>query len=290
MRIAQISDLHFTQLTCNPRWLCPKRIAGMLNWLLFRRQNNCHDSLNELPRLMDQLNVDIILVVGDLSSTSLPKEFEKARKYFDQFKQAKLFIPGNHDQYTRSSSQKGLFYQFFKNTTYPSEHPTQFYSLADHKIEVHPIQPSWWCVALDTAIPTSLVSSHGIFFSETENYLEKILRSLPKNDQIVLLNHFSFFDTDPATHRLHNGERLKAILKRYPNIRLFLHGHTHRHSIADLQLNNLPLICDCGCPIQKNSSTWNLIDLSNDGCSIKGYLWNGYQWEVFKERDVAWIR
>jgi 3',5'-cyclic AMP phosphodiesterase CpdA len=284
MRLVQISDVHFTRPTINPLRFCSKRLAGMANWFFFRRNWYSHEPLNELPELFKSLDVDWILVGGDLSSTSLNSEFEAAKAFFDSIDQRKIFIPGNHDQYTRGSHREKRFYGFFSNPR-KIEHPLDFFSLAEHGIEIHQLNPAWWCIALDTAPPTSLTSSNGVFAKTTENYLIEALDALPKNARVILLNHFPFFENDQCLHRLVHADRLRILLERYPKVCLYLHGHTHRHIIADLRHARLPLIIDSGCPIQKFESTWNLIDLTDNGCKVDGYHWNGQKWEVFRQAN-----
>lgn len=290
MRIAQISDLHFTRNCWNPFRFCSKRLAGMVNWFLFRQKRCSHEQLMTLPALFKTLNVDQVFVCGDLTSTSLPGEFEMAQDFFKKFDQPKLFIPGNHDQYTHGSHREMRFYRFFQNSQSPIQHPLQFFSLPKHRIEIHPLRPSWWCIALDTALPTSLTSSNGLFSPTLEKYLEEALRSLPKDDHVIVINHFPFFENDISLHRLIGGERLRGLLERFTNVRLYLHGHTHRHTIADLRANKLPVILDSGCPIQKPQSSWNLIDCTDRGCSVKGFHWDKGAWAVFKDLSFEWSK
>ncbi len=260
----------------------------MINWFLFRQKGASHEPLMCLPSLFKTLNLDLVLVCGDLSSTSLPAEFEMAKDFFNQIEQPKLFIPGNHDQYTHGSHRDMRFYRFFQNTQSAIQHPLQFFTLPKHGIEVHPLEPSLWCVALDTALPTSLTSSNGLFSPTLEKYLEEVLQSLPKEDRVIVLNHFPFFENDISLHRLLRGDRLRALLEHFPNVCLYMHGHTHRHTIADLRPNKLPVILDSGCPIQKPQSTWNLIDCSNRGCKVQGFHWKDKAWTVFKESSFEW--
>jgi 3',5'-cyclic AMP phosphodiesterase CpdA len=288
MRIAQISDLHFTRSCWNPLRFCSKRLAGMANWLFFRQKCFSRQPLMAIPALFKSLDLDFVMVCGDLTSTSLPREFEAARKFFNKIGTPCLYIPGNHDQYTRGSQREMRFYRSFYNTQSPIQHPLQFFSLSKHGIEVHPLKPSWWCVALDTALPTKLTSSNGLFSATLEKYLEEVLRSLPKDDHIILINHFPFFENDITLHRLIRGDRLRALLERFPNVQFYLHGHTHRHTIADLRPSHLPVILDAGCPSQKQNSTWNLIDCTDERCTIQGFHWNGQAWAVFKELSFLW--
>ena len=286
MRFVQISDLHFTRATWNPLRFCPKRLAGMANWFFSRKNGFSHEPLESLPALFDKLGADLVFVLGDLTSTSLPDEFAMAKQFSDRIRQPKIFIPGNHDQYTNGSVREKRFYHFFSNRRKTLNHSAEFFSLADHSVEAHLLQPSLWCVALDTAPPTSLVSSNGEFSLSTEKYLEEILLSL-QNDRVILLNHFPFFENDPALHRLNGGERLRNLLERFPNVCLFMHGHTHRHLIADLRPNGLPIILDSGCLVKKPQGTWNLIEVTDQGCKIDAWRWNG-SWEIFKEASFSW--
>jgi 3',5'-cyclic AMP phosphodiesterase CpdA len=283
MRIAHLSDLHFTHLNFHPRHLFSKRLFGMVNWLLFRKAGSDHERLSLLPELFNSLKVDQILIAGDLTSTSFVSEFKAARAFSDQFKQPVLFIPGNHDHYTAGAYQENRFYQFFSNRK------PVFGSLPQKRVEAHPLGQWGWCVLLDTAAPSSWAESNGHFSPEIEAALEELLRELPSDAPILLVNHFPFFQNDLPEHRLVRGEALESLLERHPNIRLYLHGHTHRHCIADLTQNGLPLILDSGCPIQKNHATWNLIDLEKDGCTVEAYHWTQNKWDVFRECKVALV-
>jgi 3',5'-cyclic AMP phosphodiesterase CpdA len=284
MKVAHVSDLHFTHFTLDLRSFRWKRWLGMCNWLFFRKKDFYYDPLNELPKLWDRLSVDLILVGGDLTSTALQSEFQAARAFFDRCQQPLLFIPGNHDQYTYDVMQKKTFYRYFQNPA-----SVGGYTLSQHGVELHRIAPSWWCIALDTAPAMPLFSSNGWFAARVEQHLEEIMRFIPVGDRALMLNHFPFFQNDLPRHRLHRGECLRTFLESHPAICLYLHGHTHRHTIADLQKSSLPLILDAGCPVQRDHPTWNLLDLRDDGCTIEVYSWKG-AWEMWQQREVLWQR
>lgn len=285
MRIVQISDVHFTHSCFNPLRLCSKRFLGLVNWLLFRKPTFESKSLKELPDLWKSLSVDMVLVGGDLTTTALPSEFEEARQYFNRCSQPTLFIPGNHDHYTRGAYRKRRFYNEFTNRG-----ALEGFSLTKEGVEVHRMASGWWCIALDTARPTSLLSSNGYFTPKVEQYLLAALSLIPKSDRVLLLNHFPFFQNDFPHHRMIRGERLREILENHPNIFLYLHGHTHRHTIADLQSSSLPLVLDSGCPVQKHRGSWNLIDLTNSGCTVQPYRWNEDRWSKGEKQEIQWTR
>lgn len=289
MRIAQISDFHYTHITWNPLRLLSKRILGNLNWLLTRSAAFAEEQIEMLPELFDQLGVDLVLLGGDFTTTALQEEYEKASQFVSRIKKPTIAIPGNHDHYTKKSFGNKHFYRYFSNHKQEILHPTDFFHLSDHRIEVHPIAPNWWLIALDTARATNFHSSAGIFTEKQEAYFKEILNLIPPGDSIICFNHYPFFPQDAAKRNLERGDALQKILHDHPRIRLYLHGHTHRHAIADLQPNGLPILLDSGCCVQKRTGTWNLIDLMPDDCVVSAYRWNG-SWEPFRQEKIAWKR
>lgn len=289
MRIAQISDFHFTHITWNPFRLCSKRLLGNLNWLATRNSVFSHKQLDPLPGLFRELKVDLVLLGGDFTTTALTEEFQLASQFVSKLSQDWIAIPGNHDHYTYRSWRNKHFYRYFSNKREPVSHPVDFFTLKDHGVEVHRISPGWWVLALDTARATNLYSSQGLLSKKIEEYVMEILDLLPPEDAVICFNHYPFFQQDEPRRNLVRGEALQEILQKSPQIRLYLHGHTHRHAIADLQPNQLPILADSGCCVQGNEGTWNLIDLLPDHCEITAFRWNK-QWEPFRNEKIEWQR
>jgi 3',5'-cyclic AMP phosphodiesterase CpdA len=289
MRIAQVSDFHYTHITWNPFRLFSKRILGNLNWVFSRESEFSTDQLELLPPLFTELGVDLVLLGGDFSTTSLAEEFESASQFVKQIEQPWIAVPGNHDHYTRSSYRNKHFYRYFANHRKEISHPVDFFTLKDHGVEAHRIAPTWWAIALDTARSTHFFSSAGLLSEKLEGYLEEIIQLLPPNDSILMLNHYPFFQNDETRRNLERGEVLQSFLNRHPRIRLYLHGHTHRRTIANLQPNHLPVVLDSGSSGEIKRGSWNLIDLSDKGCSIDLYSWeNG--WKKTRTEEFAWTR
>lgn len=281
MRLAHLSDLHFTNLTINPLRLFPKRIFSYLNWILYRKKAFSEKSLANLPDLLNQLKVDLILLGGDFTSSSMPEEFEKAKSLIQKMSAPVIAVPGNHDQYTSRSYRRKLFYQYFHNPRAGS------LSLKNDRIEAHQIKPGWWVIALDTSCPNKITSSQGTFPPELEAKLEQTLTQIPKEEKVILLNHYPFFPQESVKKVLQRGDALESLLRRHPHIVLYLHGHTHRHSIADLRSSGLPIILDSGSCAQKKFGTWNLIDLKETGCAITTYQWDT-KWKEKNTQEFLW--
>jgi len=283
MRIAQISDFHYTELTFNPLRLFSKRILGLCNWLLHRNREFSAQQIEDLPALFRDLHVDLVLLGGDFTTTSLQEEFIQAEKFVKKLTQPWIAIPGNHDHYTASSYRQKRFYKYFAN-----QNATCF-SLQKEEIEGHNIAPGWWVVAVNTAYPTGIASSRGFFSEQVEAKLEDFIKNLPKGDRVILLNHYPFFQNDAHHRTLKRGEALEQLLRRQSKIVLYLHGHTHRRIIADLQSADLPIILDSGsCTLRKGGS-WNLIDISASGCVVTPYVWEG-GWKKSEAREFSWTR
>jgi len=292
MKIAQISDLHFSHPTFAPSQLFSKRWIGNLNLLFSRRKEFETASLFHLVELFKKEGVDHIVITGDLTTTSFDKEFEAASQLVEQFKQAKIQVfalPGNHDQYTKSAYRKQLFYQFFPSCLGEKEgHPLEKFDLKKDKIAIKSLSPGWWLILLDTAVATSLISSRGLFSSECEVSLEKALQSIPKDQHIILCNHFPFFDHESPRKTLVGSSRLKALIQRFKNIKMYLHGHTHRHCLADLRGNGYPIILDSGSTSHLEIGAWNLIEISPKDCKIQVFRYSLSGWHPAHQASFIW--
>lgn len=283
MRLAHVSDFHYTYLTINPFRLFPKRLFGHFNWIFNRDKEFSSKQVEPLAQLFHDLNVDLVLLGGDFTTTSLHEEFRQAAAFVAKLMQPWIAIPGNHDHYTYRSYRKKFFYHYFSNRT------AEYFSLASDGIEGHRMAPGWWLVALDTSRPTHLASSEGLLSERLEAKLEELLHRLPKNESVLLLNHYPFFQNDEPKRNLERGEALEKLIRHNPQIRLYLHGHTHRHIIADLQEDGLPIVLDSGSCAQGPKGAWNLLDLDEKGCKVSTYRWN-QGWYRSRTDEFLWKR
>ncbi|MFI5334875.1 MAG: metallophosphoesterase family protein [Chlamydiales bacterium] len=264
MRIAHLSDLHFAKLSLNPFQFFSKRWLGNLNLLFFRRKEFDPLQLNTLPELFKSLDVKLVIISGDLSTTSRRKEFRLAQKFVEKIRNKGIQVvtlPGNHDQYTKCAYKKKLFYKYFNSP------------LKDEGVMVQKLEGGWNLIALDAAIATSLASSRGLFSQELERSFKKLLSELPEKEPILLVNHFPFFQHQGPRKSLERGEALRAILKDDPRIKLYLQGHTHLQTVADLRPSGLPIILDSGSATQRKDGHFHLLDLSLKKCVVEPFQW-----------------
>ncbi|MBI2809855.1 MAG: metallophosphoesterase [Candidatus Melainabacteria bacterium] len=294
-RLAHISDLHFSKLSWNPSQFFSKRWIGNLNLICKRQRSFAPDYLTTLFPIFHERKIDAVLITGDLTCTSYEPEFQMAQQFIEGLKQEhfKVFtLPGNHDQYTKSAFKKQLFYQFFPATYAPPTDPLSSLSLKEDGITAAYFGHGWWLLALDTAIATSLISSNGYFSPELEQKLEKALKEMPNGHQAILINHFPVFSNESSRKALLRKEALKKLLERFPKIKLFLHGHTHRHTIADLRSSHLPIMLDSGSAAQKGGGTWTQIAISAQGCEIEVFKnkWadDSLLWQSVSKSSFKW--
>ncbi|KKK81455.1 hypothetical protein LCGC14_2813260, partial [marine sediment metagenome] len=149
--IAHLSDLHFSNISIFP--LSLKRFIGTTNLLITRKRSYIDTHLFKLPDLLKSLNVNNIFITGDLSSTSLKKEFEKAKKFIDSFDENMKFfiIPGNHDTYTRQANKQSYFQNILKSNN--------IIDSKQKKIHLFDLSKKWVYIGLDTTLVTPLFSA-----------------------------------------------------------------------------------------------------------------------------------
>lgn len=285
-RIAHISDLHFAKIYFNPIQFFSKRWLGNFNSLLTRKKVFETENLSSLIPIFTKLKVDHIIVSGDLTTTSRAKEFQAAKKFIDACSAIPVYtLPGNHDHYTKKAYRKKSFYNYF---------PTLFdqsssYNLKDHGVTLKNLGNKWWLIILDTTIATPWLSSHGHFSKELEATLKTILKKMSQDDHVILVNHFPFFNNQ-VRKILDRADALKELVEQFPQIKLYLHGHTHRQTLADLRANNLPIILDSGSTSHKYLGSWNLIDITKSGCTIHPYRFKNDSWENQQSSTFTWNR
>ena len=177
MRIAHISDLHFSKFSFGPVQFFSKRWLGNANFLLNRSQSSSNTRPFSLIEPFTSLKITHVVITGDLTTTSHPKEYEMAKRFIEALKEKgmKVFvIPGNHDHYTKRAGRNKVFYRYFDPLFTPSP-----FTLKEHGVTASPLSNGWTLIALDTTLATPLTSSNGLFSEATEEHLKNLLRQIP---------------------------------------------------------------------------------------------------------------
>lgn len=275
-RIAHLSDIHIHHLSLKFSYLFSKRWLGMTNLFMSRKKK--YKSIKQIIDLKDLLTkekIDLIVVTGDLTTTSLKEEFIQAKKLLDSLEIPYLTLPGNHDKYTKKSEKQKDFYSYFSNSIQSIPKNYHNLSLKNDRLEIHDIAENWKLILLDTALATSLVFSTGKFFKKTEILLENLL-SKEADQTIILATHFPFYQPLSKRKSLKRKEALLNLLKKHPNVKIYLHGHTHEHTILDLRPENLPIILDSGSTGHNFLGKCNILSFDKNICQIDVWQWKDH--------------
>lgn len=263
MRIAHFSDPHFAVFSSDLRQFLSKRWIGNLNLLLNRSKNYQEMHLRLLPALFKTLEVKTVCLTGDLTTTSLDSEFELAKEFVGAFEVPFHIVPGNHDCYTKEAEKNGTFYRYFPNL-----------SLQTSRIDVQFMGQKWWWVGIDAAIATPIGCSYGLFTLQMQHDLRKTLEAIPKDDHIIIGNHFPLYPKGSPHHHLKGADLLQNVVHEFQNIRLYLHGHDH-HPYTRA---GSPFVLNAGSSAHKRLGAFTIIDLSETEFSLQNYVWKGI-WE-----------
>lgn len=285
IKLAHISDLHFSAPSFNPTQIFSKRWLGNLNSVLIRKSHFSYERLASLKDLFKKEKITHVLISGDISTTSHKDEFLIGKAFVEELKKENfqvITLPGNHDHYTKKAYRKKLFYDYFHS----SFEQDSALNLKDHGVAIKNLGSDWHLIVLDTTCLPTLLASQGNFSSDIEKYLQEALSSL-KGQNVIVANHFPFFQHENLRKRLIRGDEMKKLFAEHPNIRLYLHGHTHRFCVADLRVSNLPIVLDPGSTCHKTKGGCHILEINTDGCSLGMFKWDE-EWKPFQQHQFKW--
>ena len=221
MRIALIGDIHLYRLRVPARRLVGKRLLGQSNLWLNRRFRFNHEMLGEVVERAGDLSPDLVLLTGDVTSTSLESEFDDIVHYLKPLadRHPTVVVPGNHDRYTFRSARKRRVERLMKGLL-PDKFP-------HHR----PLGGRWHLLALDSARPQLMLSRGALGKKQLEG-AEQFLQTLTEEDGVVVLCHYPP-ETPPGmptswAHDLADVQELRRVLSECRARVLFMHGHVHR--------------------------------------------------------------
>lgn len=198
MLIAQLSDPH----VCAPGTLYQGLVDSNA---MFEAAISRLAALDPAP--------DLVLISGDVTEHATAEEYRHARRLMAAIAPPVLAIPGNHDE-------REAFRTAFADLGFlPPDGPLHYSSGAHGPVRV---------LGLDISVPGH---HHGDFDDAAAAWLEAALAAEPDRPTIIMLHQppvttgIGFIDT----YRCFNGERLAAIIARYPSVERVLCGHVHRH-------------------------------------------------------------
>jgi 3',5'-cyclic AMP phosphodiesterase CpdA len=155
---------------------------------------------------------DLVLLSGDLVDEGSPAEYARARELLAALAIPFLVIPGNHDE-------REAFRAAFHDQAYlPPAGP--FHYVIDRAGPVR-------IVALDVTLPGL---HHGAVDDTSLAWLDGALAAEPERPTIIMMHQPPFACGIPYLdlYWCEGGERLAAVVARYPAIERIVCGHVHR--------------------------------------------------------------
>lgn len=221
MRIVVIGDIHLYRLRVAPHRLIGKRLLGQSNLWLNRRFRFNHDMLDEVIERTLEMSPELVLLTGDVTSTSLEDEFtDIATRLKPLSKQVPIvLVPGNHDRYTFRSARKRRVETLLKGLL-PEAFP-----------HTRPLVGKWHLLALDSARPQYMLS-RGAIGAEQLAEAERFLKQRSEDEGVMVLCHYPP-ETPPGlptswAHDLADVQALRHMLRESKARIVFVHGHVHR--------------------------------------------------------------
>jgi 3',5'-cyclic AMP phosphodiesterase CpdA len=151
---------------------------------------------------------DVVIVSGDVTEHGTAEEYGEARRLLSGIGRPLLAIPGNHDE-------REAFRAAFGG---PVTGPLHFV-----RDDFGPVR----IIGLDITVPGL---HHGDFDAAAEAWLAARLAEAPNSPTLIMLHQppfesgIGFIDA----YRCFGGERLAALLVRYPSVERVVGGHIHR--------------------------------------------------------------
>ncbi len=230
-----------------------------------------------LVRRVHELGPDLVVVSGDLTQRAKPREFREAKRFLTRFSGTPLTVPGNHDiplyrVWERLLSPRALYREFI--------HPETNRVLTF---------PDVVLVGLDSSDPYRSVANGRLHRSQLD--LCRATFSTASSDawRVVVLHHHLV--PGPTYERSRPMARAKRALETFTELKvdLVLSGHLHRAYLgnsldvyAGARRDHGIIVAQCGTStsrrgrgLERESNSFNWIDLSDETVEITHYLYLG---------------
>ncbi len=265
MRIGLISDLHILDLSGVKFYeFFNKRIIGGLNLLLNRSQEYKIEFVEKLINDVNKQNLDILVITGDITNLASDSEFKRAKELIEKFDikdENIIIIPGNHDNYIKSSYQKKLFEKYM----------SKWIKSTKEKSEVWPIikkQDDILIFGFSSSIPSCPLCSAGKISKEQLIKFKEVTDKNKDCFKIAMLHHHlpKLSKLKQFSEGLRNREEVLSYLSE-ADIDMVLHGHKHRNSHYKVNFNNKVInVYEAGASArlsQRHAGNWSIYEIKD---------------------------
>jgi len=243
--ISHISDLHLPMNEIpDYKELFNKRIIGLINWHLNRKNNHNENIIKDLISDLKKQTYDHLIVSGDLVNLSLENEYINASETLKKINIPEniSLVPGNHDHYIKMDYDRSIFH--WKDYIQTDELLSNNFKMKKDAFPYLKIRNDVALIGLSTAIPTLPFMCYGKIGKDQLKNLEDIFIYLSKKEYFkILILHHPIHNVGPFNFKgILDNNKLIKLLNNY-NIELLLHGHLHRDSITYLKTKKSIIPC-----------------------------------------------
>lgn len=220
--LAHFSDIHLSPLIgLQPKYWNAKRMMGAFNWGRKRRHVHRRTIADGLIADALALNVDHLVITGDLINLGLPLEYEAALEWLTSIAppERMTVVPGNHDVYSPLSSDAGIG----RWAAYMGgEADTLAFPFVRR---VGPLA----LIGLNSAVATPVFFASGRLGGEQISVARDLLERLSGEDtiRVVLIHHPPIPNMAAPRRALSDAAHFQRALER-SGAELVLYGHNHR--------------------------------------------------------------
>jgi 3',5'-cyclic AMP phosphodiesterase CpdA len=222
LRFLHTSDIHLLDLSGVRPWhYLNKRLTGGINLAIGRARAHDVRLFDEMMGLVERLEVERVVITGDLTNLSFDSEFAFVRDRLDALSVPATVIPGNHDAYTRGCVRHGRFEAHFAHLMEGERVDGQTYPFMQRVDDVA-------LIGLSTAVATLPLHATGELGAEQIARTRTLLRraAAEKLCRIVLIHHPPIVGASKARHDLLDLEAFGGLIAE-EGADLILHGHEH---------------------------------------------------------------
>lgn len=250
LRFLHCSDIHLFNLRgVGAHRFLNKRLTGGVNLMLKRGKHHDGALFDRLTVLARELEVDRVVITGDLSNLALEQEFEHIAAKLEAVGRPVTVIPGNHDTYTRGAERARRFEAMLGHFMHGER-------AGDGHERYYPFVQRYGDVALigvSTAQASLPLYAVGTVGAAQLGRLDEILARLGDEGltRIVLIHHPVMPGVALRRHDLIDLDAFGQVIARR-GAELILHGHEHRAIEGTIPGPNAPV------PVHGISSATNL--------------------------------
>lgn len=209
-----------------------KTWIGNANLLLKRGQRLKPLTAESVKTILEELKPDLCIFSGDFTTTSQPKEFEKATNFIKKLESLNiplLKIPGNHDHYTKKAYAKKLFYNYLSNNA-PGKFST--FTLKNDGFEIYLLEDAT-VILLDQTKATPWFTAYGHMSQKVSEQIKEALSSVAQIKPFIFVGHFPLIKSQDGRfhHSLKGSNHLIELLQTF-SPSFYLHGHNHNLCIT----------------------------------------------------------